>query len=113
MLKFEKPSSQIRFKFWVKKFSEATADEIRRDREEKKRYLLRKLSFRPSVDELKNRKVREMTELAFLLLTQQPRVRFLAFPIIFLWNTLMALGFMDGAAQSKVNRGLKMSVEPI
>ena len=113
MLKFEKPSSQIRFKFWVKKFSEATADEIRRDREEKKRYLLRKLSFRPSVDELKNRKVREMTELAFLLLTQQPRVRVLMFPISFLWNTLMSLGFMDGAAQSKVNRGLKMSVEPI
>ena len=27
-------------------------------KEEKKRYLLRKLSFRPTVDELKNRKVR-------------------------------------------------------
>ena len=38
-------------------FTEATADELRLQREEKKRYLLRKLSFRPSVDELKNRKV--------------------------------------------------------
>ena len=38
-------------------FVEATADELRLQREEKKRYLLRKLSFRPSVDELKNRKV--------------------------------------------------------
>ena len=32
-------------------------EQSRIDREEKKRYLLRKLSFRPSVDELKNRKV--------------------------------------------------------
>ena len=32
-------------------------EQARLDREEKKRYLLRKLSFRPSVDELKNRKV--------------------------------------------------------
>ena len=38
-------------------FSENTSEELRRDREEKKRYLLRKLSFRPSVEELKNRKV--------------------------------------------------------
>ena len=30
---------------------------MKNDREEKKRYLLRKLSFRPTVDELKNRKV--------------------------------------------------------
>ena len=30
---------------------------MRHDREEKKMYLLRKLSFRPTVDELKNRKV--------------------------------------------------------
>ena len=37
--------------------TEATADELRLQREEKKRYLLRKLSFRPSVDELKSRKV--------------------------------------------------------
>ena len=32
-------------------------EQARLDREEKKRYLLRKLRFRPSVDELKNRKV--------------------------------------------------------
>ena len=38
-------------------FTEQTADELKLQREEKKRYLLRKLSFRPSVDELKNRKV--------------------------------------------------------
>ena len=43
--------------FFSCEFSEATADELRLQREEKKRYLLRKLSFRPSVDELKNRKV--------------------------------------------------------
>lgn len=30
---------------------------MKNDREEKKRYLLRKLSFRPTVDELKNRKI--------------------------------------------------------
>ena len=30
---------------------------MKNDREEKKRYLLRKLSFRPTVEELKNRKV--------------------------------------------------------
>jgi phosphatase and actin regulator 3 len=34
-----------------------TDKQIQEEREEKKRYLLRKLSFRPSVDELKNRKV--------------------------------------------------------
>ena len=38
-------------------FLELDNDSIRNDREEKKRYLLRKLSFRPTVDELKNRKV--------------------------------------------------------
>jgi hypothetical protein len=38
-------------------FSEVSSDEMKREREEKKRFLLRKLSFRPSVDELKNRKV--------------------------------------------------------
>jgi len=38
-------------------FLENTSEEMRRDREEKKRYLLRKLSFRPSVEELKNRKI--------------------------------------------------------
>ncbi len=30
---------------------------MKKDREEKKRYLLRKLSFRPTVEELKSRKV--------------------------------------------------------
>lgn len=40
-------------------FLENTSEEMRRDREEKKRYLLRKLSFRPSVEELKNRKVKQ------------------------------------------------------
>ena len=39
-------------------FPEQSSDDLKREREEKKRYLLRKLSFRPSVDELKNRKVR-------------------------------------------------------
>ena len=34
-----------------------SSDEMKREREEKKRYLLRKLSFRPTVDDLKNRKV--------------------------------------------------------
>jgi hypothetical protein len=38
-------------------FSETTEKQIQEEREEKKRYLLRKLSFRPSVDELKTRKV--------------------------------------------------------
>ena len=37
--------------------SELDNDAMKNDREEKKRYLLRKLSFRPTVDELKNRKV--------------------------------------------------------
>ena len=37
--------------------TEASTDEMKREREEKKRYLLRKLSFRPTVEELKNRKV--------------------------------------------------------
>ena len=32
-------------------------EDLKREREEKKRYLLRKLSFRPTIDELKNRKV--------------------------------------------------------
>ena len=39
-------------------FAENSSDEMKRDREEKKRYLLRKLSFRPTVEELKSRKVR-------------------------------------------------------
>ena len=40
-------------------FAENSSDEMKRDREEKKRYLLRKLSFRPTVEELKSRKVRK------------------------------------------------------
>ena len=40
-----------------KYFSELDNESMRNDREEKKRYLLRKLSFRPTVEELKNRKV--------------------------------------------------------
>ena len=39
-------------------FTENSSDEMKRDREEKKRYLLRKLSFRPTVEELKSRKVK-------------------------------------------------------
>ena len=37
--------------------SELDNDAMKNDREEKKRYLLRKLSFRPTVEELKSRKV--------------------------------------------------------
>ena len=36
---------------------ETNDENLKADREEKKRYLLRKLSFRPTVDELKTRKV--------------------------------------------------------
>ena len=36
---------------------ENSSDDMKREREEKKRYLLRKLSFRPTVNELKDRKV--------------------------------------------------------
>ena len=43
----------IKYYFLLEKSSE----EMQTEREEKKRYLLRKLSFRPSVDELKTRKV--------------------------------------------------------
>ncbi len=39
------------------KISEVSSEEIKRERDEKKRYLLRKLSFRPTVDDLKSRKV--------------------------------------------------------
>ena len=38
-------------------FLENSIEDLKREREEKKRYLLRKLSFRPTVDELKTRKV--------------------------------------------------------
>ena len=37
--------------------TENSSDDMKREREEKKRYLLRKLSFRPTVNELKDRKV--------------------------------------------------------
>lgn len=39
-------------------FLEQTAEEAKILREEKKRMLLRKLSFRPTIDELKEKKVR-------------------------------------------------------
>jgi phosphatase and actin regulator 3 len=38
-------------------FSEQSPAEEKMQKEEKKRYLLRKLSFRPTVDELKEKKV--------------------------------------------------------
>ena len=38
-------------------FIENSLEDMKREREEKKRYLLRKLSFRPTVEELKCRKV--------------------------------------------------------
>ena len=38
-------------------FSENSIEDLKREREEKKRYLLRKLSFRPTIEELKCRKV--------------------------------------------------------
>ena len=55
----------------------------------------------------------DSTEVAILLLTQQPLVRFPVFPQKNLWIFLMSLGFVDSAALSKVDRGLKMSIEPI
>ena len=38
------------------------------------------------------------SEEAFVFLTQQPQVRFSAFPKNFIWNFLMSLGFIDAAA---------------
>lgn len=38
-------------------FSEQSPAEEKKQKEEKKRYLLRKLSFRPTVEELKEKKV--------------------------------------------------------
>ena len=38
-------------------FTENSLEDMKREREEKKRYLLRKLSFRPTIEELKSRKV--------------------------------------------------------
>ena len=52
------------------------------------------------------------TVVAFLLINQQPQVRFPAFPKTFLKKFLMSLGFIDNAASRKVDRGLKMSIEP-
>ena len=37
--------------------AENSLEDMKREREEKKRYLLRKLSFRPTIEELKCRKV--------------------------------------------------------
>lgn len=48
-------------KEFIHELPDGSSDEMKRDRDEKKRYLLRKLSFRPSVDDLKNRKVRPIT----------------------------------------------------
>ena len=39
-------------------FAENSSDEMKRSREDTKKMLLRKLSFRPTVEELKSRKVR-------------------------------------------------------
>ncbi len=47
---------------------------MRREREEKKRYLLRKLSFRPSVEELKNRKVGLLTPTKYSRAAITPRI---------------------------------------
>ena len=58
-------------------------------------------------------RVLHSTEVAFLLLTQQPRVRFPIFLKNFLENFSMLQGFIDRTAQSKVDRGLKMSIKPI
>ena len=43
--------------FFFSLLPENSTEELKREREEKKRYLLRKLSFRPTVEELKTRKV--------------------------------------------------------
>ena len=43
-------------------FLENSLEDMKREREEKKRYLLRKLSFRPTVEELKCRKVCDLYE---------------------------------------------------
>ncbi len=50
-------------KEFIHELSDGSSDEMKRDRDEKKRYLLRKLSFRPSVDDLKNRKVKKLNTL--------------------------------------------------
>ena len=51
-------------------FSENSIEDLKREREEKKRYLLRKLSFRPTIEELKCRKVSKqlLTITAILIL---------------------------------------------
>ena len=54
------------------------------------------------------------TEVAFLFLSQQPRVRFPAFLKIFPWSFSMLQGFFDGTAYDrKVDRALKISIKPI
>lgn len=42
---------------WIISISEQTPEEAKKLKEEKKRMLLRKLSFRPTIDELKEKKV--------------------------------------------------------
>ena len=54
-----------------------------------------------------------ITEVAFLIITQQLQVWFPALPKIFLWNFFMSLVFIDGTALSQVDRSLKMSMKPI
>ena len=49
------------------------------------------------------------TEVRFLLLTQQPQVQFLAI----LKFILMLLRFIEGTGYRKVDRGLKMLMQPI
>ena len=71
ILKSKKKRHSVRI---IKRYhlvSELDNDSIRNDMEEKKRYLLRKLSFRPTVDELRNRKVSKTILLDLKLLLIQ------------------------------------------
>ena len=56
----------------------------------------------------------QSTEVAYLLLTQQPGVRFPAFPNFFLGKKLsMLLRLFNGAGYRKVDSGLKILIKPI
>lgn len=50
-------TSQILIQIFFRFFLEQSPAEEKKQKEEKKRYLLRKLSFRPTVEELKEKKV--------------------------------------------------------
>lgn len=50
-------TSQILIQIFLRFFLEQSPAEEKKQKEEKKRYLLRKLSFRPTVEELKEKKV--------------------------------------------------------